>query len=324
MGHRSGPRRGSLAFYPKKRAKKIFATAKHFRGEGLLGFAGYKAGMTHVLAMDNYEKSPSYGMLVHIPCTIIETPDLFCFGAVAYKKTPYGLSSVSTVYADKLDKELARILLIPKKHNREENKKKIEKELDSIAEIRLLVHTQPKRVKLKKKPEVFELPILKPAPEAWKMALERIGTEIKVSEILKEGDYVDTTAITKGKGVAGPVKRFGMKMQVHKATPHRRRPGAIGGWHPARVLYTTLQQGQLGFQRRTEPNKRVLKIGSNAKEINPKGGIPNYGEITGNYVLIKGSVPGPKKRLIFIRKALRQIKETPLPAIQVISTKPQQ
>ena len=324
MSHRSGPRHGSKAFYPKKRAKKIFATVKHFKGEGLLGFAGYKAGMTHVIALDNYEKSPSYGMSVHIPCTIIETPDLFCFGIIAYRKTPYGLSSVSAIYADKLDKDLARSIILPKKQNKEENRKKIEQELSSISEIRLLVHMQPRKIKLKKTPEVFELPILKPAPEAWKMALEKLGKEIKASEIFKEGDYIDATAITIGKGVAGPVKRFGIKLQVSKSRPHRRRPGAIGAWHPARVLWTAPMQGQLGFQRRTEYNKRIIKMGDNAKEVNPRGGIPNYGEVTGNYMLIMGSVPGPRKRFIFIRKALRPIKETTLPAIQMISLRAQQ
>ena len=324
MGRRSGPRHGSLAFYPKKRAKKIFATVKHFKGEGLLGFAGYKAGMTHIIGLDNYEKSPSYGLSIHIPCTIIETPDLFCFGATAYRKTPYGLKTISAVYADKLDKDLARYIVLPKKQNREENKKKIEDSLSSVFEVRLLIHTQPRKIKLKKTPEVFELPILKPAPEAWKMAMDRLGKEIKASEIFKEGDFIDATAIDTGKGIAGPVKRFGIKLQVSKSRPHRRRPGAIGAWHPAKVLWTVPMQGQLGFQRRTESNKRILKMGENAKEVNPRGGIPNYGEVTGNYMLIMGSVPGPRKRMIFIRKAIRHNKETPLPSIQIISLRAQQ
>jgi large subunit ribosomal protein L3 len=204
------------------------------------------------------------------------------------------------------------------------NKKKIEKELASIAEIRLLVHTQPRKIKLKKKPEIFELPVLKPAEEAWKLAMEKLGKEIKASEIFKEGDFIDATAITTGKGVAGPVKRFGIKIQHHKAGPHRRRPGNIGPWHPARVLWTVAMQGQLGFQRRTESNKRILKIGDNVKEINPRGGIPYYGELVGHYVLVMGSVPGPKKRLVFLRKAMRHNKETPLPSIQIISLRAQQ
>lgn len=322
MGHRSGPRRGSKAFYPRRRAKRIFPTVKHFRGEGLSGFVGYKAGMMHVVALDNYDKSPSYGMSVSIPCTIIEAPALFCFGVIAYRKTLYGLSPVSTVYHDKLDKELSRVFVLPKKPNKE-NAKKIEKEIGSVAEVRLLLHTQPKKIKLKKKPEVFELPVLKPAPEAWKLAMERLGKEIKVSEILKEGEYIDVTAVTTGRGIQGPVKRFGVKIQHHKAGAHRRRPGAIGGWHPARVLWTVPMAGQHGFQRRTDYNKRIIKMADNPKELSPAGGIQNYGELKESCILVMGSVPGPKKRLIFMRKALRQPKETPLPSIQLVSTKPQ-
>ena len=324
MGKRSGPRHGSKAFYPRKKAKRIFPNVKHFKGEGITGFAGYKAGMTRVIAQDNYDKSPSYGMSITIPCTIIETPSLFCFGVVAYKKTPYGLKTVSAIYHDKLEKDLARVIPIPKKHDKKKASERIEKELAVITEIRLLIHTQPRKIKLKKTPEIFELTVAKPAAEAWKFAQEKLGKEIKASEIFKEGDFIDVIAITKGKGLAGPVKRFGIKIQHSKAKTHRRRPGNIGPWHPARVLWTVAMAGQLGFQRRTEYNKRVLKIGNDAKEVNPRGGIPHYGEVSGDYMLIMGSVPGPKKRLIFIRKALRENKETVMPAIQNISLNPQQ
>jgi large subunit ribosomal protein L3 len=321
-GHK--PRSGSKAFYPRKKAKRIFPSVKHFRGDGLSGFAGYKAGMTHVLALDNYEKSPSYGMTISIPCTIIETPSLFCFGIVAYKKTPYGLTAVSSIYHDKLDKELARTISIPKKGKTVENKKRIEAELANITEIRLLIHTQPKKIALKKKPELFELPVLKPAPDAWKEALELIGKEVKIADIFKEGDFIDTIAITRGQGTQGPVTRFGIKIQVKKAGTHRRRPGNIGAWHPARVLWTVAMAGQHGFQRRTEYNKRVIKIGEKPEEVNPVSGIPHYGKVSGSYLLIMGSVPGPKKRLIFMRKALRENKDTTLPVIQTISRKAQQ
>lgn len=62
--------------------------------------------------------------------------------------------------------------------------------------------------------------------------------------------------------------------------------------------------GQMGFQTRTELNKRILKFG-NGNEINPKGGFIRYGIIKSYYLLIEGSVPGSKKRLVMIRKAIR-------------------
>lgn len=63
--------------------------------------------------------------------------------------------------------------------------------------------------------------------------------------------------------------------------------------------------GQMGFQQRTEFNKRIIKIGENADEINPAGGFLHYGLVRNNYVLIKGSIPGPAKRLVRIRSATR-------------------
>ena len=87
---------------------------------------------------------------------------------------------------------------------------------------------------------------------------------------------------------------------------------------------TVAMAGQLGFQKRTEYNKRILKI-SNEKEgtVNPKGGFLKYGLVKGDYVLIQGSVPGPKKRLIMLRKGVRARKEDPA-EIKFISLESQQ
>jgi large subunit ribosomal protein L3 len=62
----------------------------------------------------------------------------------------------------------------------------------------------------------------------------------------------------------------------------------------------------MGYQQRTEFNKRILKIGQNGEEITPAGGFINYGLVKNPYVLIKGSIPGPVKRLVRIRPAVRQ------------------
>lgn len=63
--------------------------------------------------------------------------------------------------------------------------------------------------------------------------------------------------------------------------------------------------GQTGYHQRTEFNKRILKIGSDGEEVTPEGGFINYGLVRGDYVLIKGSVPGPSKRLIRLRDPIR-------------------
>jgi large subunit ribosomal protein L3 len=65
------------------------------------------------------------------------------------------------------------------------------------------------------------------------------------------------------------------------------------------------QLGQTGYQQRTEFNKRILKIGTNGDEITPAGGFLHYGQVRNTFIVVKGSIPGPAKRLIRIRPAVR-------------------
>lgn len=79
----------------------------------------------------------------------------------------------------------------------------------------------------------------------------------------------------------------------------------------------------MGYHRRTEYNKKILKIGeaSEADQINPKGGFIRYGLIKNDHILLKGSVPGPAKRLIILRKAIRAPeKGVEAPQVTYIST----
>jgi large subunit ribosomal protein L3 len=144
--------------------------------------------------------------------------------------------------------------------------------------------------------------------EEFNFAFEGLGKEIKARDILNEGELVDIIAVTKGKGFQGPVKRFGIKILSRKNSKIRRAVACIGPWHPARVLYTVPRAGQLGYHQRTEYHKRIMLIGENEEEINSKGGYIRYGKIQGDYLLVLGSVPGPKKRLIRIRKTIRPLK----------------
>ncbi|MFX1259209.1 MAG: 50S ribosomal protein L3, partial [Promethearchaeota archaeon] len=106
----------------------------------------------------------------------------------------------------------------------------------------------------------------------------------------------------------------------------RRAVACIGPWHPARVLYTVPRPGQLGYHQRTEYHKRIMLIGENEEEINPKGGYIRYGKVKGDYLLLLGSIPGPKKRLIRIRKTIRPLKSFTVktPEITFISRESQQ
>ena len=117
-----------------------------------------------------------------------------------------------------------------------------------------------------------------------------------------------------------------MKILTRKNSKARRVVACIGPWHPARVLYTVPRPGQMGYHQRTEYHKRIMVIGENEEEINPKGGFIRYGKVNGDYLLVLGSIPGPKNRLIRIRKTIRPVKSFMVksPEITFISRESQQ
>ncbi len=302
------PRRGSLGFYPRKRAKRIYPNISTYPSEEkpkVLAFAGYKAGMTHVIAVDNKKGSPTFGQQVVIPATILDCPPIKVVGLRAYQKTAKGLKVFTEAWIKDLQKELGRKIKIGKM-KLEEKISQIDNSLEKISNLRLIVATQPRISGLKKKtPEIFEIEIGgKEAKEKVEFAKQFLGKEISVKDVVKEGELVDAIGVTIGKGTAGPVKRFGVGIQNRHAKQKRRHVGAIAAQVPRRVLFTAPMAGQLGFQTRTELNKRVLKIGDGA-EISPSSGIRRYGLVKGSYVLLAGSVPGPKKRLVLLRSPIR-------------------
>ncbi|MBI4214728.1 50S ribosomal protein L3 [archaeon] len=323
MGAKSRPRSGSLAFHPRKRARRIFTSVRAVPdGKGALAFWGYKAGMTTIVALDNYQNSPSYGLQVALPATVIECPPLSIFGARAYGGSP--LRCVAQVFAEKLEKELSRVFSVPKKYDFAKHVQSFEAAVAGAKEVRLLAHTKPREILLKKKPECLEMPVGgADAREKWAYAKELIGKTLPVSGLFREGEYADVTAVTSGKGTQGPVKRFGIKIQIRKNKGHRRFPGAVGAWSPSRVLWTVPQMGQLGFQRRTELNKRILKVGlgeADAALVNPKGGFIKYGMVSSDFLVLAGSVPGPAKRLVMLRHNIRPVKDSPIPSLLSMRT----
>ena len=182
----------------------------------------------------------------------------------------------------------------------------------------------------KKKPDIFECGIGGSNPEEkLNTALELLGNEVKASEIFNEGEFVDAIATTKGKGFQGVVKRWGIRIQYGKAVRagKGRHVGSIGPWTPRRTMWTVAQAGQMGYHKRTEFNKRILKIASadEVDQINPDGGFVKYGVVKNDYVLVKGSLPGPSKRLVILRQPIRpNNKAEDIPQITYISTKSKQ
>ncbi len=333
MGHRKrhAPKRGSLSYLPKKRAKSWIGKIRFWpeieKGPRLLGFAGYKAGMTHLIAIDSKKGSLTFGKEISLPATIVETPPMIVYGIRAYQKTDKGLKTFSEVLMERPTKDIGRINTPPKKINAKSSLDKIINSLDRINEIRLLTISQPRKANIgRKKPQIIEIKVGGGTiEEQFEYAKGMLGKEINVSSVFKEGQCVDTIAITKGKGIQGPVKRWGIKRRPHKSRKTVRGVGCIGPWNPATVMYSIPRAGQMGFHQRTEYNKQIIKIGDAEDKITPKGSFPRYGEIKSHFTLLKGSISGPTKRLVIIRYPARSPDmEIPAPKIEYISLESKQ
>jgi large subunit ribosomal protein L3 len=117
-----------------------------------------------------------------------------------------------------------------------------------------------------------------------------VGQEIDAG-ILAAGDKIDVTAISKGKGFAGAMKRHNFKGQggAHGNHKHHRAPGSIGACAtPARVFKGTRMAGHMGSQRVTTLNLEVV-VADPEREI----------------ILVKGAVPGPRGGMVLIRNAVK-------------------
>ena len=329
------PHAGSKAFYPRKKAHKetpSFSSAPQIEGECRpLNFLGYKAGMTHVLGRDAHSKGVTFGQEVVVPATIIEAPALKIFGIRAYKKTHYGPQPLMDVLSEKVEKEFLRkhhsfkkqakkkkeagkekgkgTEKKPKQEKKRNSLEDLEKLKPKISDLRLLAYSQPKQAGVPKKtPDIFEILLSGDLEKKIAFAKEKLGKDISVQDVFKPLEFVDTKAVTKGKGMQGPVKRFGVKVQRPKAKK-RRIVGSIGPWNPSTIMWQVARAGQMGYHNRTEFNKKILKIGASAEEIediNPDAGFKNYGMLKTDFIVLTGSVPGPAKRAIGLRMAIRK------------------
>ena len=279
----------------------------------MLGFTGYKAGMTHIFMVEDKPNSPDFGKETFHAATVVETPPMWICAIRAYTKTPYGLKTLTEAWLSNPPKDLDRAVMLPEKPDPKPNIKKMEENLEKISEIRLLAATQPRQTGIpKKKPDVMEIKIdggtIK---EQLEYAKSLLGKMVSIADVFKEGQFLDVISVTKGKGWQGPVKRWGIRILSRKSRKTQRGVACIGPWHPARVLYTVPRAGQMGYFQRTEYNKRILKIGTDGTEVTPKGGFLRYGHVKGTYVLLDGSLPGPAKRAIRLRYPARPPKEIP-------------
>jgi len=311
MGHKVGythrPHRSSLGFWPRVRAKRPYPRVhwKELPEPGCAGFPVYKAGMTHVTIIDNLKGSPTKGKKVSTPVTIVEAPPFKIIGVRFYKNTPYGKKCVGEVITRNPNKHLKRKMTTPKKEG-----KKID-DFSNYDDLTIIIQTQPHLIKLKKTPEVLEIGLGGSLDDKKAYAKEHFEKEVKILEVLKEGMLVDTNGITTGKGTQGSVKRHGVTIRQHKSEKTKRGSGTLAPECPKKVAWQVPQFGQMGYQTRVEFNKWVLKIGDNPEDINVKGGFKGYGVVHGDFLLIKGSIIGPKKRMIILRKAIRPSDKIP-------------
>ena len=117
-----------------------------------------------------------------------------------------------------------------------------------------------------------------------------IGQEIK-ADVFSEGDMVDVTGTSKGKGTAGVIKRhgFGRGRETHGSKFHRMPGGMSAGTYPGRVFKGHRMMGRMGNERVTVQNLEVVRVDAEK-----------------NLILVKGAVPGPKKGLVSIKATVKK------------------
>ena len=270
---------------------------------GLQGFVGYKAGMLQILAIEDRD-NPLKNQEVVKAVTVLETPPIFVYSICAYETTPEGIKKIAEIPATaNVPKEIQRSITVAKKAKMK--MEDLEKISEKISAVRIIACSQPWKIGLKKTPEVFEVDISGAnAAEKLNYAKGLLGKEARIQDVFTDGEYADLIAVTKGKGWQGIIKRFGVALNPRKATKSRRHGGSIGPERQGKVMYTIPRAGQMGFHKRTEKSKRILKIGESAKakEIVPSGGFIDYGTVKGDFILIEGSVSGTEKRAVRLRK----------------------
>jgi len=262
-------------------------------------------------------------------------------GFVGYVETPRGLRALTSVWAGHLNEEVRRRFYktwhkSKKKAFTKYSKRwsdaskgsegapmatEIERAKKYCQVIRAICHTQVGKVKIgQKKANIKEIQI-NGGTTAQKVdfAMGLFEQEVKVADVFGQDEMCDIIGSSRGRGYNGVVTRWGCTRLPRKTHRGLRKVACIGTWHPARVQFQVPRAGQDGYHHRTEINKKIYRVGKNAKEdpngamttadltekgITPMGGFAHFGEVTQDWVMIKGTVMGPKKRIITLRKSL--------------------
>ncbi len=312
----------------------------------ILAHCGFKAGCVSVVSIDDRDKAPNAGKQLVSLGTVLVTPPVLVLGIRGYSKNSEGLHAEFDVYADEVPRSIAKEMprSIAKEISKPDMDKNVamdraEKMLGKIRQVMAILAVSPSAAGLdQKKPYIFEAMVSGgDIPKQFEHVKELLGTEIRVDQIFETGVSVDVAAITKGKGWQGVIQRWGAKKKQHKSRKTVRELGSLGPISPQSVMYTVPRAGQMGFHQRVEYDKRIMimgntftadgsmhgskdnkedpgtkikKSGIGAKQImiNPPGGYKHFGLVRGDFIVLRGSVPGAYRRLIKLRS---QIRNTP-------------
>ncbi len=294
MGRINRPRFGTLQFWPRKRAKKALPRVnwEPVKGEGILGFISYKIGMGTAIVRDKSEKSLTLNKKIAMPVTILQVPKMKIFSVRFYK---HGKVMKEIVVSS--DKELKRVVKLPKVAPTFQD-------VEGWTELRVIIYPVTSDL-FKKTPDMSEVAVR--GANALELVKGLIGKEFSFKDMAK-WDLVDVRGLTTGRGFSGPVKRFGITLKSHKSEKGVRRPGSLGPWHPARVTFRAPMAGQVGMFTRVHYNLKVITNGTSDEQKSLA--VPHYGKVTGDYIIVAGSVQGPPKRQILITPAMRPTKHT--------------
>jgi len=182
--------------------------------------------------------------------------------------------------------------------------------------IRVIAHTQISKLNLRqRKAHVMEIQINGgTVSEKVDFAVSLLEKEVLIDNVFEQNEMIDTLGVTKGKGFEGVTQRWGVRKLPRKTHKGLRKVACIGAWHPPNVRWTVPRAGQFGYYHRTEINKKVYRIGKagknngttdtdmTEKNITPMGGFPHYGIVKNDFLMIKGSCPGVKKKTYYFEK----------------------
>jgi large subunit ribosomal protein L3 len=299
MSAPNAPRRGSLQYWPRKRARKFLPSvnwnAIKSSDNKLKGFICYKAGMASAYVKDDTPDSMTKGKKIIVPVTLIECPTLKIFSVRFYKNSKVA----KEVLAENLDKELKKIVKLPKVA------KKTGDFTEKYDDVRVICYSVVKKTGIKKTPDLVEIALGGDYEGKVNFIKENMNREISVSSIFEKGKLVDVRGLTKGKGLQGPVRRFGITLKAHKSEKTR-RTGPLGSFTPGRTTFHARMAGQLGMFTRVSYNNKIIDIGKNDNKFK---GIKNFGDIKTDYIIATGSVQGPAKRQLLITRPLRPTKK---------------